>query len=210
MRIPISLCCLLAIGCQPAVIGPISPKPSTPPPPEFLDAVVTSREFSGATNDLASEIRVLRLLVSRLQTQLDEQAIHAERQFHTHLDPTAKGFQSIATPLGTLLLTDTESTPYLDGFSVRFKIGNLTSANLSSVKVTAQWGPPFLRKGQSDADAIEEYFQNQHTNEYTLSEVLVAGRWTPVELKVTPADATTIRNLRIQLVPTVVNMPEPK
>jgi len=149
--------------------------------------------------------RVQEMEMARLRAGWAEEA-----KSQATLDPTAKGFLVIETSLGRFLLADTEVTPYLDGYSVRFKVGNLLAATVAGCKITARWGPPFV-PGTNDIEAaVAANHKQWRTNNFEVPDVFLSGLWTPLELKIAPADAASIRNLSIELQPSTVNMREVK
>lgn len=146
------LCAVVAIGCQPTSPAP-APSPTSPPTWDITKAApnVPEKKFSEtdfkpvAEPSVAEQLADLELRVEKMEIARGQVAFAAAAKYQATLDPTAKGFTVIETSLGRFLLADTEVTPYLDGYSVRFKVGNLLAATLTGCKITARWGPPFVR-----------------------------------------------------------------
>ena len=199
MKLATALLILAALvpGCQPPASSP-SPKPVT------ADVFV---KFANASSDRVDTL--LKRVESLERAQIEEEW----RRHHSRivgLDLTGKGYSVVETSLGKLVVMDAEATPYLDGFSIRFTVGNPLSINLEGCTITTRWGPPldFLATNTFDQfDAhIKANTKAQHTNTVEITETLAPGTQTVIELKVTPADATTIKNLRIELQPKKVSM----
>ena len=197
MKLPaLLILAALVPGCQPPASSP-SPKPVT------ADVFI---EFANSTSDRADAL--LRRVESLERAQSEEQW----RRHHSRivgLDLTGKGYCVVETGLGKLVVMDAEATPYLDGFSIRFKVGNPLSINLHGLTLTTRWGPTLDFKSTNFSSAMfEAHERAQHTNTVKVTETFAPGTQTVIELKVTPADATTIKNLQIELEPKQVSMKE--
>jgi hypothetical protein len=210
MKLPLGLlCAVVACGCQPTGPSSVPPaKTSTfPPPANPFD------QFGGlpvAEPSVSKQLTDLKLRVQEMEMASRRAGWAEEAKYQATLDPTAKGFTVIETSLGRFLLADTEVTPYLDGYSVRFKVGNLLAATLTGCKITARWGPPYVRGTNDLRTAMAATEKQWRTNNFDIPDVFYSGLWTPLELKIVPADSASIRNLSIELQPTTVNMREVK
>lgn len=175
---------------------------------DALQARVSKLEAQAATN-FSRLVEAASELDTRIERVEDSQRREAGRLLNNtrvHLDPTAKGFRIVETQLGRLLVMDTEAPPYLDGYAVQFKVGNQLAANISGCTITARWGPSFEFKGTNSEGtnvftALEENLKRWRTNTFEMSETLLSGAWTKLELKITPADAPSIKNLTVELEP---------
>ena len=83
-------------------------------------------------------------------------------------------------------------SPYLDGFTAKLRIGNLTSANFNGVKVTASWGPPL-------AAGFEEYLNKRKNKEVGLTTTLNAGTFADISVALTPAKPEEVKEFDVGL-----------
>jgi hypothetical protein len=197
MKLPaLLILAALVPGCQPPASSP-SPKPVT------ADVFI---KFANSTSDRAD---ALLRRVESLEREQKEGAWQRDRYRIVDLDLTGKGYSVVETSLGKLIVMDAEAAPYLDGFSIRFSVGNPLSINLHGLTLTTRWGPTLDFKSTNSLSAMfEAHERAQHTNTVEVTETFAPGTKTVIELKVTPADATTIKNLQIELQPKQVSLKE--
>lgn len=59
-----------------------------------------------------------------------------------HLNPSTLGdFGLLRTDVGTFLISIDDVEPYLEGYKLKLKIGNITSATYGQFKLSIEWGP---------------------------------------------------------------------
>jgi hypothetical protein len=121
------------------------------------------------------------------------------------LDPTTKAYQRIDTSIGSLLVSVKSVTPYLDGFNVTIAIGNPYGMDLNGILVSCKWGTSFLYTNGIVSN-YQEVQNSQKSKDFQQTDVLLGGRWNPVELAITPATADEIKNLRISITPDTVSL----
>ncbi len=189
----LTLCAVVLAACQPPTQPPEQP-------------AATKAQFDNFAISVTSSLNSLAAKIAKVE---DEQLSESWRRRNSRvaqLDPTAKGYTILETDVGRLLVADTEATPYLDGFSVRFKVGNPHAASIGSSTIVARWGPPLDFGGTNLTAAIATYDKAQRTNQFEISEPLLSGAWTPLEIKITPADAASIKQLSIELNPKALHL----
>ena len=198
MKLPaLLILAALVPGCQPPASSP-SPKP------------VTADVFMEFANSTSGHVDALLRRVESLERKQMEGAWQRDRYRIVDLDLTGKGYSVVETSLGKLIVMEAEAAPYLDGFSIRFSVGNPLSINLHGLTLTTRWGPTLDFKSTNFSSAmLEAHDRAQHTNTVEVTETFAPGTKTVIELKVTPADATTIKNLKIELQPMQVSIKAP-
>lgn len=157
--------------------GPEGPAASSPP----------------SAAELSEKLAALEKKLGKLQ--LDQfSASLAGPQGEVWFDPQDdKGYQAVSAPAGSMLVVLEKVEPYLDGFTVRMKLGNPSSAGYSGFKASVQWGRKF------DLDKSEEHNRLAQKN-IDSREFLAPGSWTIVTFNVAPATPEQVR--RIGFAPT--------
>lgn len=136
--------------------------------------------------DLSADVRKLQMDLLQLQFRVDalesgDASVSAEEQ----------GYGVAKTSFGAFTISTRSVTPYLDGFKIKLRIGNLTTANFNGAKLTVTWGPPYDVKNPS------EYFKNQKKKEFSLTNQFVSGAFTDVEVALTPAKPEDVKTLSV-------------
>jgi hypothetical protein len=91
-----------------------------------------------------------------------------------------------ATKLGPMPVSVVSMTPYLDGFKVRYQVGNLSAARLVDLKGTVSW--------------------SGGTKEFSRLGPIQPGAWVSGEVVVAPAKAEEVKYLWFTLRPDVLSM----
>ncbi len=143
----------------------------------------------------------LSLAVTQMQLASVEASI-AEAPALVRTD--ANHFSVARHSLGAATVSVQSVEPYLEGFKVVFRIGNLTSADLGRVTGKVQWGKPgWFEKGNKEAPAGK-----LKDKEFTVAS-LRAGAYTNVEVIVTPAEPDEVRLMSVSLQPGSVSLSVP-
>jgi hypothetical protein len=94
-----------------------------------------------------------------------------------------KGYSLAQTKYGPFAIVCKKVTPYLDGYKVELQIGNLTSARFNGVKISVAWG----------------IFGGRVDKEMSFTNSFPPGRYTTVELVMTPAKPEDIKVFSVTL-----------
>lgn len=138
------------------------------------------------TSELAEQIRKLRTDLFRLQYR-----VFALESGEATVSTEEEGYDVAKTKFGPITVSTRGATPYLDGFKVKLRIGNLTNANFNGAKLNVSWGPPLDEKN------IEEWSKNQRKKEIDLTTRFLSGAFTDVEIALTPAKAEDIKSFTV-------------
>lgn len=136
--------------------------------------------------NLSEEVRNLKTDLLKLQFRVD-----ALESGDASVSTEEQGYGIAKTNFGAFTISTKAVTPYLDGFKVRLRIGNLTSADFNGAKVTVSWGPPFDEKNP------DEYFKNQKKREFSLTNKFSSGAFTDLEVVLTPAKPEDVKTLSV-------------
>lgn len=160
--------CLTLTGCNQETRSP-PPSPSAPKVPD------NSEEL----RKLQTDLLVLQFRVDALESK--DASVSTEEQ----------AYGIAKTNFGAFTISARAVTPYLDGYKIKLRIGNLTSANFNGAKITVSWGPP-LDKGN-----FSEYFKNQKKKEFSVTNQFSSGAFTDLEVALTPAKPEEVKTLSV-------------
>jgi len=102
-----------------------------------------------------------------------------------------EGYDVAKTKFGPLTVSTRGATPYLDGFKVKLRIGNLTNAHFNGAKLNVGWGPPLIEKN------FAEWIKNQKKKKIDLTTRFLSGAFTDIEIALTPAKAEDIKSITV-------------
>lgn len=141
---------------------------------------------------LDSKLSSLNKEVKNLKKKNDEQStllgfvigrINRLDQKSATVPTDSKEYDIAKTPYGSFLVIVDRVDPYLDGFKVKMRVGNLSDATFTSGKMTILWG--------------ELGFE--HEKSMQLAADVLPGRYTQVEAVLTPSKASEIKELHVSL-----------
>ena len=163
--------CILCASCKQDVSGPV---PASAPIPEPAPAVSQDDLMK-----LRFELFALKQRVATLES--GEATVSTDEE----------GYDVARTKFGPLTVSTRGATPYLDGYKVKLRIGNLTNANFNGAKVKLGWGPPF------DAKNYQEWSKAQKSKEVDITTKLASGAFTDVEVSLTPAKPEEVKSFTV-------------
>lgn len=178
------LACVLLVGCYQD--APTSPPANETKPPSTDHSVAVDE-----LKELRSEINQLRRRISSLEAS--EATVSTEEE----------GYDVARTKFGPLIVSTRSATPYLDGYKVTLRIGNLTSANFNGVKLNLAWGIPRvktdapLHAGLDDFDEWLKWHKLQKKKEVALTTTLDSGAFIDIEVTLTPAKPEEIKSFTV-------------
>lgn len=171
MRLLIALIALGLVGCADKAA---------------LDAATSKAEAAEAAASAAKgELEKLKERLTDLELQ------HALAQASGASVSTDSKLYGVAnTTQGKVLIAVESVTPYLDGFKVRLRVGNLMSANFDGAKLTIVHAKE--KASPTDLSGVE-------TKEIQVTDTFRAGAWTYTEVVLTPVKASQIKRLNVQV-----------
>lgn len=151
------------------------PAPSAPLPPKVPD--------------ISEEVRKLQTNLLKLQFRVD-----ALESGGALVSTEEQGYGIAKTNFGAFTISANAVTPYLDGFKVKLRIGNLTSANFNGAKIAVSWG------GAKDifeqiVNDVEGGSKNRKKKEVSVTNQFPSGAFTDLEVVLTPAKPEEIKTL---------------
>ncbi|MFL6262548.1 MAG: hypothetical protein ACJ76Y_22855 [Thermoanaerobaculia bacterium] len=143
---------------------------------------VTPDEHAALKKQVQSLQWDIFFLKSRVETlESGEATVSTEEQ----------GYDVSRTKFGPFTVSTRGAAPYLDGYKVKLRIGNLTNANFNGAKLKLGWGPPY------DPKNPEEWEKSRKKREISLTNKLPSGSFTDVEIILTPAKPEEIKSFTV-------------
>jgi hypothetical protein len=173
-----------------------------------------SADKSSADNATAREIVDLRAELVRLREDLSvletkqkgmlvlfSQNIKASTEkiapIMATVDATSKGFSMVRTEYGAFSVAIDDVVPFLDGYKIKLRVGNLLNATFSDLEITADWSDSCF-----DADGSVEDFEpcaEKSRKMIELADDLEPGTTTKIEIAFEKMSAEQLAALRIGL-----------
>ena len=106
--------------------------------------------------------------------------------YHIALD--AQNYDIYKSAMGPVLVVTDGADTYLDGYKVRLRLANLTTADFDGLSVEASWGRDWKTN-----DTFEAWVDSQHAKTNSLTTKLRSGWWTPIEVNLAPCTTEELR-----------------
>lgn len=141
----------------------------------------------------AEQIQELRKEVTRLavETYFLKSRVESLESGQATASTEEQGYDIARTKFGPFTVSTRGVTPYLDGFKVKLRVGNLTNADFNGAKLKLAWGPPF------DGNSHEEWEKAQKKKEMSVTNRFASGSFTDVEVILTPAKPEEIKSFAV-------------
>lgn len=140
--------------------------------------------------NLQSQVIELQKRVDALDATLkwDEYLLSNKQDRHDSitLNLTEHTFQRLDTDTGFFLISVEEVVPYLNGYKLRLKIGNPSSADYAGPKITVKWNKQYPYDKYTQA-SFEEWQKAGQEKDASLTDILASGSWNKVEVIIAPA-----------------------
>ena len=147
-----------------------------------------SKNNRGVESKSAEEIQRLQWEIAFLKTRLDDLE---SGEAHIRLEDAA--FDITRNRFGSFTVSCIAVNPFLDGFKVRFRLGNLTNATYNSFKLKFRW----FTKDKADPNTKELSFTNN----------FYAGSFIDVEAPFTPATPGEFKEISVKILLNQMEMP---
>ncbi len=167
-------------------------RPPDQPGPAPMAPVATAQAAASFSWEQAKvteqvEVDALKRRITKLETESRLRQLEGAAEF----DPQEpKRFQVVKAPVGNIMFVLERLEPYLDGYTVSFRLGNPTSATLNGIKGKIGWGPAF------DINKAETYALKEKAFEDVTS--FAPGSWTTFKVSIAPATADQTRRISIE------------
>jgi hypothetical protein len=136
------------------------------------------------------------------QLQSDVNSISEIDQSYATFTPGSKGFSSIHTGVGDLLVILESLKKYANGYQATFNIGNPNFVTYNGIKMLLKWG----EANQSDTNSSDSY-QSLKSVKVEINKRLLPGTWNKVTVVLSPAtsDETGFIYLALELHQVMLN-----
>lgn len=162
-------------GCGPQIDAPAPSQPSASAPAD------KQAELADRVEYLSAEIGDLRDRVDALESGA------------ATVTTDGNGYDVARTRFGAFTVSTRGATPYLDGYKVRLRIGNLTTANFTGATLKLEWGPPY------NSMRASERRKNMKKKDVNIPNRLTSGSFTEVDVILTPAKPEEIKTFTVGL-----------
>ncbi len=158
-----------------------------------------STEYKGLKQKFDSldfEVRLLRLKVERLEVAGAEIT-------------TEPKYALARNQFGVFPVSYGRAVPYLDGHKIYLDIGNPTTMRFAGAKVKVNYGRPEPRLANGDVDFSkwDEYRAGRKDYEIDVTNEFAPGRYTAVELTISPSKPEEVRELEVHVEFNVIKLP---
>lgn len=188
-------------GC-PAIDGLLLPRIEASVKSQTEEELKPYREHlekvSGLADRQARKIDQLEEALAALKRDIEVQGWTIDTQRNDYKDAPARvgaesmGYSVARTDLGPALVKLAGISPYLDGYKVRLWISILTPIDVNGLKGTLIWV-------ESDPAVLQKNKDKLRKREFATTVAFRPGRYSEVEIAVTPASAGGLKNFSVSL-----------
>jgi outer membrane murein-binding lipoprotein Lpp len=164
----------------------------------FICGVITvligcSPENSNSKNETADPSN-LNSQVSNLQDQVDQiqndlnqlsDKVTQVNKNYVLFSPSSKGYSTVYTDVGFLLVSLDSLTKYANGYRATFRIGNPSLVVYNGVKIQFQWGQAYTKDR-----SVKEWLNSLKSDEIEINKSLLPGVWNKISVVLSPATAS--------------------
>lgn len=150
-----------------------------------------------AITEHGTQLEALKTHVSTLQKRIAD--LEQENRINellnsgatvAYLTPGADGYSTVQTDFGKITVSLENVQPYANGSRVTLQFGNISSATLTGVKATIEWGK-VAAKGGPDTES-------QRSREVTFTPSFRAGSWTNIPVVLDGIPSTELGFVRVK------------
>jgi hypothetical protein len=125
-------------------------------------------------------------------------------------DPAAQGsYFGVTSIIGPLLVVFDSVDPYLNGFTVHFRIGNPHVATISGYTITAEWNYKYPDGLVAPLEAFTKWYADRKVRTFTPNVPLRPGAWTPLSINLPDTTVQNIQSLSVRVSVTAVEFGRP-
>jgi hypothetical protein len=103
------------------------------------------------------------------------------------------------TSVVDLLVKSESLTKIDDGYRLTLVVGNPSTIKLAGMVVQLEWGKPY--PGEESQQAIAQWLANLKKRDVTSTDLFAAGKWTRIDLDLTPADESDVHSVSLRFEP---------
>jgi hypothetical protein len=98
------------------------------------------------------------------------------------------------------ILVKSETLTKIDaGYRLTMVVGNPSAIKLVGMVVQLEWGKPY--PGEESPQAIAQWLANLKKRDVTSTNIFAAGKWTRIDLDLTPADESDLHSVSLRFEP---------
>lgn len=163
---------------------------------------------------LEREIEFLRKQFVELDVKHLDLEAAVESRTTAKLNLLGKGFASVDSGVGTLLVSCEGAEPYLNGHKLKLKIGNPLTATIAAFHIKCRYGLKepdywaYIADRKAHDNEMRTYQKSIRTNEVDLTQTLKPGSWTPIDLELVPSKVEELGYIALEMQVTTVQLKE--
>ena len=98
------------------------------------------------------------------------------------------------------ILVKSETLTKIDaGYRLTVVVGNPSTIKFAGMVVQVEWGKPY--PGEESPQAIAQWLANLKKRDVTSTNIFAAGKWTRIDLDLTPADESDLHSVSLRFEP---------
>ena len=142
---------------------------------------------------VSAQVHELRKAIAKLELEATFLKFRVEALESGAANPSTEeqGYDIARTKFGPFTVSTRGVTPYLDGFKIRLRVGNLTNADFNGAKLNLGWGPPY--EGQK----YDEWEKAQKKRQVSVTNRFASGSFTDIEVILTPAKPEEVKSISV-------------
>lgn len=189
----------VSVGAQGAPSKQVPSQPSRQTGAADDPLTVAKRQIVDLTASIAKlEERLKKAETANLRLSFRVSALE-DRNRTVSLDPaTPRQYQRLDNDEAFFVVSLEDATPYLDGYKVIIRIGNLMSARYSGFSLQGTWGPRYDWDKYTD-ESYKKWEAQKQSKEFSFTNALLPGTWNRVELTLPSTAATQLGFLEISI-----------
>lgn len=148
-------------------------------------------ELKNQVNAANTEISEMKNQINDIKKRLDllVAAVSQLEETNASINTEAGGYALVRTKFGSFAVTSDGYSQYIDGYKIKLKVGNLTSANFKDARLIVYWDQQSASTGNSVKKNLIFYIPKE----------LASGKYTDVEVILTPASLEDIKTIQVGL-----------
>lgn len=142
--------------------------------------------------------------LEKVQSLLMEFAVNLSESGYVKVSTEADNYSTAKTNFGNFPVIAGKVEPYLDGYKVHLRVGNITTASFNGAKVTVKWGlepnPYMIAENLVEGyDPLNIVKKKQKSKEFDISNIFRPGSYCGFDVILSPAKPEEVKAIYVKL-----------